>query len=417
MRGRAAAGAVIASRPGTWTRRSLLRRPTSYILLLLLLVISLSLNLFVQVRWNSVIFPNPNAMQQSAVILHSFYSSPNNETALPEKILWHRMLQDTFDHCSQQKGKVVTVDNSPNATHQPDKLPPLGFSRHIQLFLQQSSLQEQKCLLPSATACRATKYSVLIWTNGIHLRRLFLNIMSFVSYPSALDIIVIGVDRSQLQANEAYGNRLLEWHEKGVIRLVPLHNLWFAMEVVEPQSDTVLWIHGDLPKNWNGTSLKSMLHDWKRNANYLVVPSGRRSLLLVQPGRQERPHDHTPGDDSICPLTGVVPPLHGVMHHRNYLCYFDHPIVSRALRKYVELLGWDVTVYAITILLQQLTVGYLETSWTIPPSTNDDVGFITPSVQLMITNYFGCCSLRRKAIPFDTHSMPQQDICSYMKTV
>jgi hypothetical protein len=331
--------------------RRFFRRPAFWVFLT---AVSFTLNLLV--GWVGV-HRIPHAVDLiSPASLVLFQESPKKHDT--EQVLWRRLLQETSE-CSQQKS--IATNNKNNT------LPAFGFSAAVNQFLDAADTTSQStCYFPPSRSCHVTKYSIIVVSNGTNLRQLFLNLMSFLSYPSLQDLtLIIPLDRDTLDRDRDYGKRLLEWNKQKKIRLLPLHSFWWAMKHVEPQSEAVLWMNGDARKDWNGTNIKSRLQRWKQQSSSLVVTNALQ-------------HD----DGAAC----LVPQLHGLVVHRDFLCYLDHPIID-PLRLYTEPLGWEAAQQAMGMLFQHVANGHVESSG-YQVSTP-----VTKSLQLVKTtqDYFGCC--------------------------
>jgi hypothetical protein len=353
--------------------RRVVRRPTFWVFLILA---SFSLN--VLVGWVAV-HRIPHAVNLiSPVSSVLFKKAPEKHDT--EQVLWRRLLLQETSECPQHNSSATTNNN--NNSNNNNTLPAFGFSAAVNQFLESPETTSQStCYFPPNQSCHVTKYSVVVVSNGTNLRQLFLNLMSFLSYPSLQDLtLILPLDRDTLNRDRDYGKRLLEWNKQNKIRLLPFHSLWWAIQHLEPQSEAVLWMNGDNSrKDWNGTVLKSHLQRWKRQSSSLVVTNAL----------QQQQHD----DGASC----LVSQLHGLVLHRDFLCYLDHPVID-PLRHYTEPLGWEASLQAMGMLFQHVADGHVESSGyqttTIPPP-------VTKSLKLLkaTQDYFGCCKSPSAAIP------------------
>lgn len=346
------------------------RRPRFWVFL-----IAFYLTLNVLVGWVAVhrIPHSVNLISPASAVLFK-KSPPNHDT---EQVLWHRLLQETSE-CAQQKS--IATNNKDKNT-----LPAFGFSAAVNRFLDSADTTSQStCYFPPTRSCHITKYSVIVVSNGTNLRQLLLNLMSFLSYPSLQDLtLIIPLDRDTLDRDREYGKRLLEWNKQKRIRLLPLQSFWWAMKHLEPQSEAVLWMNGDGRKDWNGTVIKSHLQRWKQQSSSLVVTNALQ-------------HD----DGAAC----LVPQLHGLVVHRDFLCYLDHPVID-PLRHYMEPLGWEAAQQAMAMLFQHVANGNVESSGY---QTSTNTSTVTKSLQLVKTtqDYFGCCK-SPSAMPDSSEKCPK----------
>jgi hypothetical protein len=307
----------------------------------------------------------------------SLAAASRNEKKMHESVLWHRMLQELHSvGCTDEK----TITTTRKATYGANNsLPILGFRDDLDRFLKSDLVATQACLVPPVTSCNVKHYSIVAISNGDNLRRLFVNLMSFMTYPSVEDItVIVPNSKKELEQSVTYGRRILSWGEQGRIKLISSHSLWGAIQDIVPTSQAVIWINADNGKDWNSTSLRMNMGLWKRHSSSLIVSSAM----------------NVDDFDSSCP-TILIPQLHNLIMHRNFLCYFDHPI-ARSLRQYTEPLGWEMTRSALGIMLHQL--GDMHIS-----STSTMVTVVQPTLQhakrlKTIVKYFGCCFLGKSSV-------------------
>jgi hypothetical protein len=450
--------------------KRLVRKPSFWIALI---VASFALNLFLAVatlhhhiRYNS----SQDDPAQDPMSFFSFVSSPSMKAdgtivkhyqQTPESVLWRRMLQQAdadrhlsantrCDGRSDEAGRAKTKTTTETELTEVFLLPPFGFRRHIQQFVESSSWLDSNtptgsvslrganapenqewnlrrssssssssssqnntkptrtptvstssssssssCFLPPSTACDETRYSVIMYSRGgggagptkKRLRRLVLNIMSFQSYPSVHDITVIMKSSSShhitnnqtsdnhfLQSDRAYGSRILDWKNQGIIQLLLVSedqkkssttstrtpNIWDALagqkeSFLRPKESAILWIDGDTPKkDWNGTMFRANFRAWREQSQSLVVkqPSHiTRTLPQYDEYSSGSCGPHHPG-------------LHGTLMHRDWLCFLNHPVLD-PLRKYLkqrqdyENDDWELTFHALSILWNQLGQGHI----------------------------------------------------------
>jgi hypothetical protein len=342
----------IARKPGFWVTLII----ASFAVNLLAAWVTVNQHLHIHSSNHVLMAPHP---------FGGFTQNTNIDQPVSESVLWHRMLQE-------QPGCEVPI--IPAIQNETQLLPAFGFRQHVQRFLE-SDPSIQTCLLPPLTSCFVTKYSVVVLSKGTNLRILFLNLMTFISYPSVQDITLILPQESKaiLAKDSKYGQRLLEWNKQRTVKLI-IHeqSLWAAMQMVQPQSEAVIWMNGDVHKDWNGTRLKNYLGLWSDRSRSLISSS-----QVVQKLR-----------GSSCSF----PQLHGLVLHRNLLCYLDHPVVG-PLRQYAEPLGWDITQNAIGVLWNHIGDGH---SVAAPRSDRLRSTATTGKRRVAeistntILNYFGC---------------------------
>ena len=352
---------------------------------------------------------------------------------LPEELTWYRILRESplvsrgngSRRCNSTAIPTVTKSQaiqSGNVT-----LPRLGFQVDVLQHLQSQRVmsegnasllplpQDMECPLLSSnsTMCHVNKYSVIVTSTGENLRLLFLNLMSFLAYPSTLDMtVILPVGKHELTKDADYGHRLMKWHSRQTSRVTLIFNpsLWSALEQeqLQPKSEAIIWINGDvLYKDWTKNSLKATLEMWKK------LPS---STIMIDTGTISASRSFSSLLETCSWLKGITidSPLHGIMVHRNALCYLQHPL-TMSLRRFGEVLDWDATRVAVTLYLvriirpgplQQLE-GFPTISLRTPLKVHqrlhratqqqlraprNDATLFTSLVEVI--NYFGCCSFR-----------------------
>lgn len=335
--------------------RRFLRKPRFWIILIVasfvtnILAAWVTIHKYLHIPSSSVLFAPPSFTQTA------------NDEKIPDSLVWHRMLQEN-PGCHDQ----VPAINGTNHRATNDTLPPFGFRQDVHRFLKTDDDFAQTCYLPSSTYCHVTRYSVVVLSKGSNLRKLFLNLMTFVSYPSVLDItLILDLDKTTISKDVKYGQRLLEWDKQRTVKVIPRQqSLWSAIQLVQPHSASVIWIDGDVRKDWNGTTLKSHLHLWRERSRSLLASNVEAS--------------------GSCPF----PKLHGMVMHRYLLCYLDHPVVG-PLQRYTGPLGWDITQNAISMLWNHLGDGHAVAPHRVAKQT------VVDEATEKILDYFGCpCSLQ-----------------------
>lgn len=301
-------------------------------------------------------------MDISSAVFSQSSINPVEGGPVSERILWRRVLQESSD-CRLIRLRTNTTSNS-SATE--DVLPPFGSRQNLDRYIEPQDEARQMCYIPSSTSCHVRRYSVVVLSKGTNLRHLFLNLMSFVSYPSVKDItLILDLDKESLSKDSKYGQRILQWNKQRTVKVInEQESLWRAIERFKPNSEAVLWMDGDTRKDWNGTVLKSAMNLWKENSRHLLTSQVNF------------------GDESCS-----FPRLHGTMMHRNFLCYLDHPVVN-SLRNYSAPLGWDVVKNSISILWNHLGSGHI-----VVPSRVNRTWMTNDQSTKAILHHFGCpCS-------------------------
>jgi hypothetical protein len=315
---------------------------------------------------------------------------------IPESVVWHRMLQEHADNnnetivssssCDPRNRTTLSFQGSyypttslrGGGTRENNRtlLLPGGFRADVGRFVREkearssSSSSSETCFLPPSSSCQVSKYAVIVYSDGQNLRQLFLNLLSFMAYPSVSDITLIlpfdigvattsSVTTTTLSAakDTSYANRIIEWGKRRTIRLFH-HNsnngetsLWSAMQKNNLHgSESILWINGDARKDWTGNRLKQTLQTWRDNPRLLFA------TRVVE------------SSSSRCPF----PDLHQLMMHRNFLCYLGHPVMN-AIRQHAVVgsssssssssSSWNMTQTAVTMIWNHVANGHV----IVPP--------------------------------------------------
>ena len=235
-----------------------------------------------------------------------------------------------------------------------------------------------------------------------------------------------------------YAKRILQWNEKGICRVITTaSSLWHGIEQLDVPSDSILWIDGDkgaIPHNdgkiiINGTQLKKRFRLWREKPNALIIPDGDENdhdiSTTTQLQQQIQRAEDAMFPSSDCPILLSPFPffnLHGLIMHKSYLCYLNHPIIGADLRNYtnsiltlkqrhgvdvnvdvdVSSLSWDITVLSVGIFLSHISDGYIvdndDHSLKVSANTNDRIdhpeipgkkAVLMRNCIKQIVNYFG----------------------------
>ena len=388
--------------------RSRRRKPTFW--LALLIGVSIVMNMAVIHKY----WPEEEQSKSESVVQYQQRAEARQTERIPEEVFWHRraLQADSFDWSSERsehinsngrgicpnrrRGSIAENSTTTGEYH----LTWSGFSQDIRSYLESqnkssssfdnpnhATLQERKagaCFYPPETACDTMKYSVLLVSEGNNLRSLFLNALSFMSYPSVQDVsIVVLLDEyssaaSLLIKDKHYGSRIVEWGKQGTITLILRPSLWDAIVQFEPKSEAILWINGDMKKTWTATNLKRSFQLWKKQASALVAVNQLGIFGSFDEG---------------C----VIPQLHQIFLHRNLLCYLNHP-VTRSLKKYTEHLGHtEFKQQAIGMLLENLSDGIVSLEKMVSSIKYFDIKKESNEGRAIV-DYFGCCRAANETV-------------------
>jgi hypothetical protein len=237
-----------------------------------------------------------------------------------------------------------------------------------------------------------------------------------------------------------YAKRIQYWNENDVINVIPTTSLWDGLNRLDVPSESILWIDGDHYYNSylsninninnhnndnliNGTKLKGRLRVWREIPNALIIPEGDANTddsnnnIVSQQQQQQQQTAAATRSSTTCPFSSFpLLSLHGMMMHKNYLCYLNHPIIGSDLRNYTDslqqqkndsdsdnntdksiinlsssssssLLSWDITTIAIGMLLFHISDGYVidhQDNFNYN-NNNNDVTKTTPNINRLST--------------------------------
>lgn len=331
-----------------------------------------------------------------------------------ESQLWHRMLQDNPQCSSGSSRSTPALNNlrhggtktrSTKGERNDGDLAPFGFSTALRTYMKENPNLSLCIPPPTRPLCEVSQYTVVIYATGKNsLRLLFTHIMAFLAYPSVSDIhLILAINEDGLLKDTKYGTRIVNWIEQGVIKVIfadgrggdALSSLWDTaidklVEDKDVHSETILWINGDLPKTWNGTTFKSRMHTWRENPDALSITGLFTTSTSVSGERNG-------GATTVC----RYPLLHGTIMHRNYLCYLNHPVTSH-VRRYANQCGWDASTEAIGIYLYSISHGYHVVRDPRDNSTlATDIGPRLENHETTepILKYFGCQCFTKSIFP------------------
>lgn len=330
--------------------KRLIRKPSFWVALI---VSSFAMNLFLAVMTlhQHIRYPDdprqhPQQHQQHVMSFFASSSTSNSQMGmdgsvggvnqqLSESVLWRRMLQQddmstAGGGCGDRGLRSPTARINNTTYNDTVLLPPFGFRRHIQQFVEplSSSLATNRpsagqlrgsseqwttttttmkagntdskklsghstCFLPPSTVCDATRYSVIMYSKAQNLRRLLLNLMAFQTYPSVHDITLIVpsadlLHHPQVDNTEAYASRIWDWKMQGTIEIHFVESasassssstLWASLSQLRPKESAILWVDGDYRKDWNGTMFLNNFRIWREHSRALVVTAAAATTV------------------------------------------------------------------------------------------------------------------------------------------
>jgi len=198
---------------------------------------------------------------------------------------------------------------------------------------------QQHCHYPPSTECFVSDYSILMVSQPLHLRTLFLNLLRSLTLPHVSCIhVVLLTSRSDamklLKRDVKYGQRILNWHEDTSHKIV----LSFHGEVPDISHGAVVLLDGSVRNVVGNRRVLEFGFDvWKRHSDSLVA---RHSHLLTKRestmDTSDSIHNYVPfvpvcqGESLLVALTQEndmqsnsllrLPEFSGMWIHSDFLC-------------------------------------------------------------------------------------------------
>ena len=354
-------------------------------------------------------------------------------------------------------GSSTMSSSSSSYCTAPPSVPSCQSSQYTVVMYSSSSTADTAEITNNSTGIMNNEYDDSNSNNHDYWRQIVIRVMSFLAYPSVqrvnlilresisdgvdvdvdvdVDDLVIGDKNTNINNNNTalasrnrstntrrkgtipfllqnaakrnkYAKRIQYWNEMGTVHVITTASLWNGLDRLETPSESILWIDGDQNNGViiNGTKLKGRFRLWREIPSTLVIHDDGMNnddidgdILLLS--EQQQQADTTAAPSSNCPLLPSSFPLlslHGMMMHKNYLCYLNHPIIGSNLRNYTDSLSmlkqrdnhgddenrndnesnknndsidksminfpsisWDITTITIGMILFQISDGYV----------------------------------------------------------
>jgi hypothetical protein len=221
--------------------------------------------------------------------------------------------------------------------------------------------KQQQCYNAPLTACHVSKYSMLVTSDGQNLRTLFLNLLSWLTFPDVSQIVVLLPPQSNatLQDDAKYGQRLHTWHADDThkVSLEFVTTLWKFDTALDEEA--VVLMNANVPDKSNHRGLETGLELWKRHADTVVASQGWRVIkqqqqqAVVTAASSQPFCKHETATMVIRSKNEIqIADLHYLVVHRNYLCFLSHSILTNLHRFTTNL---QEERLSISILLTQLS--------------------------------------------------------------
>ena len=260
-------------------------------------------------------------------------------------------------------------------------LPPFGFLKELDQFFKQPPSEvnaTQQCQIPQRgmASCDEEGYSIVVTFQGANnFRPLFMNLLSWLTYPAVTDILVLmpHADWSfegQTVMDTKYKNRIQAWHTSKDHKV----NMLGLPQTLDPTGDptskfsvhslltrsmekigskAVLFMDGATLWDGNQRGLEAGFELWKQNPHGLIAT---HKLDVEKPTTdydcesQSSDHDRDSLWGSFCEDGAPAIPkdldllyeqyqnildLHGVFVHRDMLCLIQRPPLSTILTQKV----------------------------------------------------------------------------------
>ena len=298
-----------------------------------------------------------------------------------EQMVFLRLVKESatvLDQCPDNtsasdalQGKSKTSDGA-NSGNRP-RLGRFGFTKalnnhlHLPTVSADKQPKQQECTAAPTTACHVSKFTMLVTFQGENLRTLFLNLLSWVTYPEVSQILVLLPPsfNASMHEDAKYGDRLLTWHADAthLVKLEFTSSSWMFNSRV--QEEAVVWMNGNIPNKANYRGLEAGLELWKRHANSVVASQGykiKKDQSTALP--TSNPADatlslpfckHETTESVVRSKAGIqIADLHYFIVHRNYLCFLSHPVLQN-LHRFTSSVKPSEERLAISMLLTHLS--------------------------------------------------------------
>lgn len=297
---------------------------------------------------------------------------------LKEEVVFSRLVKESaamLDLCPVNANAARVLSDEASVGNRP-RLGRFGFTKALNNHLhmpiasikKQQQQQQQECTTAPRTACHVSKYTMLVTFSGDNLRTLFLNLLSWVTYPEVSQILVLLPPSSNATLHEEakYGDRLLTWHADAT-HLVKLEFTSSSWVIDVPiHEEAVVWMNGNSPNKANYRGLEAGLELWKRHSDSVVASKGwkvtkSQPLALAATNTGDTPSwlpfcKHETAESITQSKADIqIADLHYFIVHRNYLCFLSHPVLQSLHRFTASALSPSDERLAISMLLTQLS--------------------------------------------------------------
>jgi hypothetical protein len=355
---------------------------------------------------------DPNLLWVSSQSFPS-HTTLSNENRVKESTVFSRILTESasvLDYCSG-----IQISTKPTTASEDDKnttlslkmtsrksatLGRFGLMKSINNHLMKitsSQSSTKQCVSAPSTACQSTQYTMLVSFHGQQLRTLFLNLLSWITYPHVSQILILIPPslNATIQDDSKYGHRLWTWHTNAehIVQLEFTEHIWNISTAGDYssaiQNDAVVWMNGNAPPekaNYHG--LLNGWELWKRNANSVVASQGWNIIFpytqkhisnkkLNISSKPLRPFCQYDQATSVIHTHDEfhIPDLHYLIVHRDYLCFLSHKILS-PLHRYIS----PLTEKTEDVVLQRVIIAMVLSQVTgQSPWIYNSIGIPTPS--------------------------------------
>ena len=303
-------------------------------------------------------------------LTHHFLPALKKTQQISENHVFQRMLRKSIaslEDCQQREADNKQSITSDWMKTRPKQLARFGFMNGLTNYLSvPSAVQHSQCVYPPATACQVSSYSILATSMGLELRSLFLNCMSWLTYPGVANMhVLLPKNRQEFLAQDRkYGQRLLTWDKDAThkVHIVWVETIWGALANVTQLSDSILFMDADVEYLGNGRGIEAGFELWKRHSNDVIASSGWHMEIETRRRLDDHANNLTSEKlHSVCKDQRVTTSvqqdvqlvaLSGVFIHRSLLCFVLHPVLKPFRLFTINLQEERV---ALSILVSQLS--------------------------------------------------------------
>ena len=335
-------------------------------------------------------FVSSSTVNSNAIRLNSM---TRRAQGLDDTIVWERIRRNLERKHHLCETETTSTTERLRGHHHHHYLSSINVSRKetmSQLLRQLQSPQSTstfRCQSPSPCESHINNdYGIIVTTKLSNPRTLLLNCLSWLLDAHAKEIwILLPKEHRHRLEDDDYASRLVSWNKQGnhPVKVIIADTLWQAVKEVDERSNLVAsvitWRNGDLL--WSGTraGMDAVLTSWRRNTGIVYASHGWTVDASTRPCEMSSNKDSTEvlgwmtQGRSISSGLEAVPTRHllldinGLVFHRNYLCFLNHPILAQM--RQLSSISWQLAEFGLTLAVMD---AHISMEWYQPRLTTED---------------------------------------------